>query len=284
MRRYYDNMYDEENPSSSLPEKPEAEKFKLPEDPEAEKIIKVEGMTTDELIDVVFQGIDLKSYDGTPFSRSSLATAINSAIDSAEMVFDICISPRDIKDELHDFEGESMFERYQYTPLYKRPVQKVDKMSFKIGNKEVLNVPLNWIQLDKRVGDITLFPTSGTMGFITPAFGAAVPHFMYRDFMPMSVSIDYRAGIEKKDMPTNLLTYIYKLASIDIFEVWGDQIIGAGIASSSVSIDGLSQSIGTTQSAMYGGASARILEYRKDLDTLTPILRKYFGRFDSVVL
>ena len=102
--------------------------------------------------------------------------------------------------------------------------------------------------------------------------------------MPMAVSINYKAGMEKEEIPHNLLDWIFKYAAITIFEVWGDQIIGAGIASASVSIDGLSQSIGTTQSAMYGGASARILEYRKDLEELTPIIRKYFARFDSVVL
>ena len=90
--------------------------------------------------------------------------------------------------------------------------------------------------------------------------------------------------MDKKDIPYNLLEYIYKKAAISVFEVWGDQIIGAGIASSSLSVDGLSQSIGTTQSAMYGGASARILEYRKDIDELVPILRKHYAKINSVVL
>ncbi len=284
MREYHDNMYREENPSPDEGERQPEEKFKLPEDPEAEKLIKVKGLSTDGLIDVIFQGIELKSYDGTPFTRSSLVTAINTAIDTAEMTFDICIAPREIKGEIHDFEGEGIFDRYQYTPLYKRPVQEVTDMSYWLGNRKVLQVPDDWIQLDKRVGDLTIFPTHGAMGLIAPAYGANVPYFMFNSYLPMAVKIDYIAGMKKEDMPTNLITYIYKLASIDIFEVWGDQIIGAGIASSSLSIDGLSQSIGTTQSAMYGGASARILEYRKDLDNLTTVLRKYFARFDSVVL
>lgn len=52
----------------------------------------------------------------------------------------------------------------------------------------------------------------------------------------------------------------------------------AGIASQSVSIDGLSQSIGTTQSAMFGGASARTESYTKDLkEQILPALRMRFG-------
>lgn len=284
MRKYYDNMYEEENPSSSDKNKKTDEKFVLPEDPEAEKRIKINGLTTDDLIDNHFQGIDLMTYDGTPFSRTFLVSSLNSAIDRAEQVFDICITPREIKDELHDFEGNSLFDSYQYTPLFKRPVKEIESITYKMGNRQILQVPKEWIQLDKRVGDVTIFPITGSVNYINPALGVAVPYFMTRSYMPMAVSINYKAGMEKEEIPHNLLDWIFKYAAITIFEVWGDQIIGAGIASASVSIDGLSQSIGTTQSAMYGGASARILEYRKDLEELTPIIRKYFARFDSVVL
>lgn len=284
MRKYYDNMYEEENPSSSDKNKKTDEKFVLPEDPEAEKHIKINGLTTDDLIDNHFQGIDLMTYDGTPFSRTFLVSSLNSAIDRAEQVFDICITPREIKDELHDFEGNSLFDSYQYTPLFKRPVKEIESITYKMGNRQILQVPKEWIQLDKRVGDVTIFPITGSVNYINPALGVAVPYFMTRSYMPMAVSINYKAGMEKEEIPHNLLDWIFKYAAITIFEVWGDQIIGAGIASASVSIDGLSQSIGTTQSAMYGGASARILEYRKDLEELTPIIRKYFARFDSVVL
>ena len=64
--------------------------------------------------------------------------------------------------------------------------------------------------------------------------------------------VDYVAGIDEKDssMPMSLLQEaINKRAATGILNVWGDLIIGAGIANQSVSIDGVSQSIGTTQSA-----------------------------------
>ena len=284
MREYHDNMYDEENPSSDENSYDQGQKFTLPTDQDAEKLIKIKGMTTEDLIDNHFQGIDLATYDGTPFTRTFLVSSLNSAIDRAEQMFDICITPREIKGELHDFEGNNLFDSYQYTPLFKRPVKEIKSMYYKMGNQRILEIPKDWIQLDKRVGDVTIFPVSGSVNYIQPAVGVAMPYFMVRSYVPMAISIDYRAGMDKDEIPHNLLDWIYKTAAITIFEVWGDQIIGAGIASSSISIDGLSQSIGTTQSAMYGGASARILEYRKDLEELTPIIRKYFSRFDSVVL
>lgn len=279
----YSDKIQKINPSSKIPEPEPQKKFELPEDPEAEKKIKVKGMTTDDLIDMCFQGIDLKTYDGEPFSRTFLVSAINSAIDTAEQMFDIAITPRVIEGEKHDYEGEAIYN-YQYTPLYIRPVRKVIKMQYWYGTRELLDIPHEWITLDKKMGDLTIIPISGSIRLIAPQLGVAVPMFMMRSYLPMGVTVTYEAGMEKDEIPHNLLEWIFKRAANSIFEVWGDQIIGAGIASSSLSIDGLSQSTGTTQSAMYGGASARILEYRKDIDELTPIIRKYFARFDSVVL
>lgn len=63
-----------------------------------------------------------------------------------------------------------------------------------------------------------------------------------------------------------------------------DLVLGAGIANQSVSIDGLSQSIGTTQSAMFGAASARCEEYRKDIELLVPVLRQKYQGIKMVIL
>ena len=86
------------------------------------------------------------------------------------------------------------------------------------------------------------------------------------------------------NLPAHLKELIYKKAVIGILQVWGDLILGAGIASSSISIDGLSQSIGTTQSAMFGGASARCEEYRKDIEALIPVLRQKYGGIRMTVV
>ena len=54
-------------------------------------------------------------------------------------------------------------------------------------------------------------------------------------------------------------------------------IIGAGIANKSLDVDGISETIGTTQSAMYGGASAQIIQINDDIDELLKGLQSYFG-------
>jgi hypothetical protein len=60
--------------------------------------------------------------------------------------------------------------------------------------------------------------------------------------------------------------------------VAGDLVAGAGIASKSTGIDGLSQSIGTTASAMYSGYSSRISVLKKHVAEMIPLIRaKYLG-------
>ena len=91
-------------------------------------------------------------------------------------------------------------------------------------------------------------------------------------------------GFEPEEIPPDLLECIQKMAAMNLLNVWGDLILGAGIASSSVSLDGLSQSIGTTQSAMYGGASARVNEYKENVSNLMAILKQYYTGIQMVVV
>jgi len=78
--------------------------------------------------------------------------------------------------------------------------------------------------------------------------------------------VSYKAGME--EIPEDLVEYIMKRASVGVLQVWGDLIIGAGIANQTISLDGLSQSIGTTQSPEFSGAGARIKNYMDDLKAL----------------
>ena len=68
-----------------------------------------------------------------------------------------------------------------------------------------------------------------------------------------------------------------KIAAKEIFQVWGRLIIGAGIEGKTLSVDGVSESIQTTQSAMYGGAYADIRQIDEDIQSMLAGLKSYFG-------
>ena len=72
-------------------------------------------------------------------------------------------------------------------------------------------------------------------------------------------------------------------AAMRVLDVAGDLIAGAGIANKSLSIDGLSQSIGTTSSATNAGYGARILSYKSELKERMGNLKNYYSAIRMVV-
>lgn len=74
-------------------------------------------------------------------------------------------------------------------------------------------------------------------------------------------------------IPDDIKQLILIIAAMLPLAIAGDLIVGAGIASISTSMDGLSQSINTTASSTNSGYGARILELRKQADAMLPAIR-----------
>lgn len=244
----------------------------------SDEIVSNPCFSTEEMKQNFLFGIDLSDQQGKPFPKALLVAYLNSAISWVEALFDICLSPREVNSETHDYE-RSDYTNWGYMQLWKRPIQEVKALRMMYGNRPSFEVPADWIRVDKTSGKIQLFPSSSSISnMIIDSGGLAYGLYSRWDYAPQMWEVDYVAGMIKEDIPPMLKELVYKKSVIGILQVWGDLILGAGIASSSISIDGLSQSIGTTQSAMYGGASARCEEYRKDIELLIPVLRqKYAG-------
>lgn len=246
--------------------------------------ISCEGLTRDELVTNYMFGIELKDQKGNPFPESLIISYLNSAISYAEGLFDICLTKQEVIDECHDYE-RSDYMNWGYIQLFKRPVQKVKRLQLMYGTRPSFEVPLEWLKIDKMGGKIQMFPSSGNSNaLIINQSGVIFGLNQQWGYAPQMWSVDYEAGMTAKDIPPELKELIYKQATCNIMTVWGDLILGAGIASQSISIDGLSQSIGTTQSAMYGGASARVESYRQDIDRLIGVLRMKLDSPRMVVL
>jgi hypothetical protein len=96
------------------------------------------------------------------------------------------------------------------------------------------------------------------------------------DYLPQLFQVSYTAGFEEGRIPRDIVDTIGKMAAIGPFNIFGDLIAGAGIGNVSLSMDGLSQSVTTTQSAMYGGYGNRILAYQKEIAEQMKTLRMYY--------
>ena len=75
----------------------------------------------------------------------------------------------------------------------------------------------------------------------------------------------------------------YKAALLPL-DVAGDLIAGAGVASISVGVDGMHQSINTTSSSTNAGLGARVLQYERELKALMPALKAKYKMMNVGVL
>lgn len=99
----------------------------------------------------------------------------------------------------------------------------------------------------------------------------------FRLSIPSALGADLEIAWTLDTLPADLKQAIaIKSATLLLLHIAGDLILGAGIASQSLGIDGLSQSIGTTSSAMYSGYSSRAESLDKQYKLIMSGLRAQF--------
>lgn len=272
-----------------------------------------------EITSRIIFGISLEDQSGNAFSDDLLQSYLNSAISWAEHKLNICILPRPLHEEHDYFVNDYM--NWGFLKTWKKPILSVDNLSMWYGTEKMFDVPSNWLKVDALSGQIQMFPNQGSAGgmIITATGGLITPLITGNiGFAPKLWRLSYTAGMTAPDDPNagtgneapttdtttaqpfsagmnsyiygqtdihpDLVEMIYKKAAIGILGVWGDLIIGAGIASEDLGVDGLHQSVDTTQSAMFSGAAARIKQLQEDIDSYLPELRSYYGGIDMTVI
>lgn len=228
-------------------------------------------------------GVPLEDIYGNQMGDELLEHYIRAATQYAQRMFQIVIEPVTVEGELHDYYVND-FLNWSYLQLYKRPIIDVSSITMWFGEQQLVQFPEDWIRVSNTAGQIQLFPTSGSAGSMVITQGGNFLPMMLGiyNYSPQTLKVSYRAGME--EIPDDLVEYIMKRASISILQVWGDLIIGAGIANQTISIDGLSQSIGTTQSPEFSGAGARIKNYTDDLKILEKMLKNTYLGINMIVI
>lgn len=168
------------------------------------------------------------------------------------------------------------------------PVVKPVKLQGFMNTTLQVDYPEQWLSSkqqspgeDLYSRQVNLVPITGAANVLTgnSIYVGVAPYIGYfgNKQIPNYWEMTYITGFHK--VPNDIAYAIGKLATIGILNILGDiPPIGAGIASKSVSIDGLSQSVSSTQSATNAAYGARIGEYKKDLDKALPLLHsKYVG-------
>jgi hypothetical protein len=171
------------------------------------------------------------------------------------------------------------YKDFAFLQLKQYPILSVERVAIRYptSTSDVV-FPNEWIQMQKAHGQIHLIPTSGSISNILMGTGGDYLNFVWRGwtFMPNLWHIDYTAGFATGTVPEDIIGVIGKMACFYPLNIAGDLVGGIAIASKSIGIDGLSQSINTTSSAENAGYSARLRQYERELKIEVPRLIAFY--------
>lgn len=246
-------------------------------------------ITLKELKEIYLFGVDLTNDRGEPYPDRLFEWGILFAIDWAERELDIKIRPTQYSWEKHDYYRldyqQWMFLKTHHAPI----IDDLDGVDLATPHSDLTRVRVvwpngdqvvefdqRWLQLREDSGHINIVPVSAAISnVLMTAGGNFLPLTAGGiDFVPNMIQVQYTAGFREGAVPYSIRELIGKKASFGPLNIAGDLIAGAGIASQSVSMDGLSQSISTTSSATNSGYGARLGQYAKEIKEQLPTLRR----------
>jgi hypothetical protein len=249
-------------------------------------------VTPDDLRFTYLWGTDFKATNGQSYSDEQIQYFIDAALCEIERRLDITVKKRkirynavernlekgteyDVDEAVYDFRY-SRIARYGLIKTRQKPIIKLHKLellSRLAGCRDITKTTV----VDRTKGLLKLMERplkpSETSSGIQTAIGmygnqTANPQLFY--------AIDYDAGYETSDdVPEDLRQVIAKQAAISLLNIIGDGLM-SGFSSSSLSMDGLSESFSSTQSATSAYFGARVKVYQDEVaDYITQNKNKF---------
>lgn len=235
---------------------------------------------------------------GQPYSDEFYNQMIERAVSQAEKTFDVAILPRLQVDKLDYHRND--FNAFAYMQVNYRPILNIKDLTLYYNNQNILRVPDEWIKVTNRTGQIQVSPSVLMQGLnttinptiypiINSPYGMTPSPYQETEFAPQMLGVTYVAGMMphpdgdargiNRDyvIQPDMLSYIAKLAAIEILEKWSRNIIGAGIASYNVSVDGISTGLETTSSPENSAATAEVAQLERDMKPIKESLLSFYG-------
>src|SRR4030043_572204 len=247
-----------------------------------------EVLTADDMRFTYLWGIDLKAADipVTEVRDDQLIWCIEEALAATEKYLKIDIRKRiykvnplstlkrgviwkagiDYTDEEDPYDFDvTQWENNGFLQLRHKPVLSVETAQFLDPIGSTIMDLISWMRLYKKPGQINFMPRGSLTGAAQSIVnGPAVlyPRILTRN-TPQHSKREYTTGFLSSDfVDKGLRDFIGMYASIMLLNWIGDGLM-AGFASSSVGLDGVSESFSSTQSATSAYFGPRQIEYRK---------------------
>lgn len=245
-----------------------------------------------EMWSLYLYGINIQGENGTSLSDESIKFYIKAAQKEVENYFNLLFVKQLIEIETTSYYHTDYWTQF---PIIKTqfPVREPLSLIGLLAKSEQIIYPQGWLfcerdsqGLGKR--RISIVPTghSSVQANAEVILAGITTQIGMQRFknIPDYWNIQYITGFDLDKIPADLIDIVGKLASIGILNIAGDLILGAGIASVSLSIDGLNQSIGTTSSAENSGYSARIKQYQKEIISSVKKIKLVYDEIKFTVL
>lgn len=237
------------------------------------------AFSASQLIESYFFGLPLCSANGRTLSDKVIADKLLIAQKSIENTLSIKLF-KEVLTENVDF----IREDYQNWGFMKMnyPINDVLSLTGFLGSVQQITYPRDWAsirkpsQQDLLAKTIHIVPVSTNVSFSNSIVIAGIfPMGLFSNAnIPNYWRVEYCTGFDK--IPMDIYDAIGKLASIQLLAILGDLHLGVGISSTSLSFDGLSQSISSTRNATASLYQARINQYVSELKEEIPRLKDYY--------
>lgn len=239
-------------------------------------------VTPDDMRFTYLWGTDFKATNGQSYTDEQIQYFIDASVEEIERRLDITIKKRkircnakdrklekgkdyDVDEAVYDFKF-SRISRYGLIKTRQKPIIKLHKLELLTRMQGVRDITSTTI-VDKEKGVLKLMERPIRPDDRSSMIHTAVSIYGNQTLQSqLFYAIDYDAGFETSDdVPQDLRQIIAKMAAVSLLNIIGDGLM-SGFSSSSLSMDGLSESFSSTQSATSAYFGARIKEYKDDID------------------
>lgn len=249
-------------------------------------------VTIEKLKQTWLFGVKVRDKEtGEDLGEEAYQNAIDTAVGMLETFLDISVSPVKNFKEYKDYHKND-YQEWGYMHLDNFPVECVQSIKIvyfrdqdgAVDDNQSITIPLSWIRLNNHDGIIRLVPNGRFPGNLQIGNSGFFPEIMRSQMIPHAWEVTYDYGFCDGMVPVLLNQAISMIAGIIILITAGHLVLGAGIASNSISLDGLSQAVTTTNSAENSAFSSTIKDIsdklygktQNDPFSMLSILKNYY--------
>lgn len=241
-------------------------------------------ISPEEMREIYMWGVAVKDQSGNEIPDHVLLHYIKAAQDEVSHYLNLKLKKQVVEETL-DF-SQTDWKRWGYIKCTYPVVCPISLQGF-LNTVKQIDYPPEWLS-SRKINDggilhhrnLYVIPAGNSTAHSSAViYSGIIPQLgvVGSSLIPNYWNTKYITGFDV--IPKDIVEVIGKLASISIFHIAGDLILGAGIASFSLGLDGLSQSISSTSSATNAGYGARITGYLSDLKRQLPALKDYYRGF-----